>query len=584
VIRGTLSALFALTVVACGPRLVAQRCSSNETPRPSVPVVLASDPIEPAPLIAQRIEAIVRSAAPSGARFTRYVAAGFLTERQSVTHAIDVPQGTCVSIVAYGSPSITDLDARVYDGEGELIVEDVEPDAHPTVQLCGDEPRRVFHVTQAFEGEGAYAIAMFTGDRHAMDAIARIVGGRPGTAISTRNDASSAERRTSELRASLQRRGFVAIGDTVRLSFASHGAITVPLSVSADRCYTFAAIADDGGASADVRVFDSDDELLAFDTSVERDAIVQLCPSASGPVRLEVRSAQAGSVLVSTFAADAASLGGSNTLWLGDRTSVTVSPVPLDTRIASLRTRWLAAGFNAPATPSVHAFAAGESRESSITLEAGRCSLIASVAGRGVGRINLAIFDDAGTQIARGVYFDGCATTVLCSPARERVYVRQRVEVGSGDLALVVAPSSNAANWSWASAVDRVLLSEALSQPWAQDASWRAIPPIERIRVMPGAARVREFDLSAGSCTRLVVSVAPPFGRVSLTLRGATGTELTRSSGYGTTRITHCVVLPTHVRLEIEFDAQADGTERDAIVQRFERPDTGRIAETSVRP
>jgi hypothetical protein len=43
-------------------------------------------------------------------------------------------------------------------------------------------------------------------------------------------------------------------------------------------------------------------------------------------------------------------------------------------------------------------------------------------------------------------------------------------------------------------------------------------------------------------------------------------------------------VLPTHVRLEIEFDAQADGTERDAIVQRFERPDTGRIAETSVRP
>ncbi|MFO0561410.1 MAG: hypothetical protein U0269_25555 [Polyangiales bacterium] len=582
--RAKFLALCALAAVGCGPRIVAQRCPPTVTSRANAPVANAADPIEPAPLLAQRVEAIVRGAAPSGARFTRYVAAGFLTERQSVTHAIDVPRGTCVSIVAYASPAITDLDARVYDGDGELLVEDVEPDAHPTVQLCGDEARRVFHVAQAFEGEGAYAIAMFTGDRRAMDAIARVVGGRPGTAISTRNEASSAERRTSELRASLQRRGFAPIGDAARVTFANNGAVNVPLSVSSDRCYTFAAIADEGGASADLRVFDSDDELLAFDTNAERDALVQLCPSTSGPLRLEVRGAQAGAAVVSSFAADAASFGGSNTLWLGDRTSIAVSPAPLDARLASLRARWLSAGYVAPAAPTVHSFAAGESRETSLSLEPGRCSLVAAVAGRGVGRLNLSIFDDAGTQLARGPFFDGSATTVLCPPARERVLVRQRIEVGSGDVALVVAPSSNAASLPWASGADRTLVSEALSQPWAQDASWRASAPIERFRVAPGAARAREFDLSAGACTRVVVSVAPPFAGVSLTLRGPTGAEFARSSGQGTARITHCVVLPTHARLEVELDARADNAERDAIVQRFERPDTGRIAEAVARP
>jgi hypothetical protein len=573
--------LFAL-VASCGPRVLVQRCPPIATTRAATST--AEDPIEPAPMLAQRVEAIVRGASPSGARFTRYVAAGFLTERQSVTHAIDVPRGTCVSVVAYASPAITDLDARVYDGDGELLVEDVEPDAHPTVQLCGDEPRRVFHVAQAFEGEGAYAIAMFTGDRRAMDAIARVVGGRPGTAISTRNEASSAERRTSELRASLQRRGFAPIGDAARVSFANNGAVNVPLSVTADRCYTFAAIADEGGASADLRVFDSDDELLAYDTSADRDALVQLCPSASSPLRLEVRSAQAGAAVVSAFAADAASFGGSNTLWLGDRTSISVSPAPLDARLATLRARWLSAGFVAPAAPLVHALAAGESRETPISVEGGRCSLVAAVAGRGVGRLNLAIFDDAGTQLARGLYFDSGTTAVLCPSTRERVLVRQRVEVGSGDVALIVAPSSNAASFPWASGADRTLVSEVLSQPWAQDPSWRASAPIERMRVAPGSAREREIDLTAGACTRVIVSIAPPLAALALTLRGPTGAEFARSSGQGTARLTHCVVLPTRARLEVELDPRADSAERDAIVQRFERPDTGRIAETLHRP
>jgi hypothetical protein len=568
-------------VASCGPRVVAQRCppvtaARAATARPTPAL------IEPAPMLAQRIEAIVRGAAPSGARFVRYIAAGFLTERQSVTHAIDVPQGACVSIVAYASPAVSDLDARVYDGDGELVVEDVEPDSHPTVQLCGDEPRRVFHVAQAFEGEGAYALALFTGDRRAMEAIARVVGGRPGTAISTRNESSSAERRSGELRASLQRRGFAPVGDAARVSFAANSAVTVPLSVSADRCYTFAAIADEEGTSVDLRVFDSDGDLLAFDTMIDRDATAQLCPASSGPLRLEVRGATAGAAVVSTFAADAASFGGSNTLWLGDRTSIAVSPLSLDGRLATLRTRWSAAGYVAPAASAGAGFAAGESRETALTLEPGRCTLLASVGGRGVGRTSLSVFDDAGTLLARGYFFDASATAVLCPTARERVLVRQRVDVGVGEIALVAAPSPSAPTWS--NGLDRVLVSEALAQPWAHAPAWRSAAQPERLRVGAGAARAREFDLTAGTCTRVAVSLGHPSSELSLTLRGATGAELARGAGAGSARLTHCVVLPTHVRLEVELDGRDGPTERDAIWQRFERPDTDRFAESSSRP
>lgn len=580
--RTPLAALATVLLAQCAPRVIVQSCPTPRAPRAANVAAnsASAEPVVPAPLLAQRVESIVRGAAPAGARFVRYVAAGFLTERQSVTHAIDVPPGTCVSIVSYASPAISDLDARAYDGDGELLVEDVEPDSHPTVQLCGDEARRVFHVVQAFEGEGAYTIALFSGERRAMEAIARVVGGRPGTAVSTRSEASTAERRASELRASLQRRGFAPVGDAARVSIAAASAVSIPLVVSADRCYTLAATADEE-ASVDLRVYDSDGELLAFDTLAERDAAVQLCPNASGPLRLEVRGASAGSAVIATYAADAASFGGSNTLWLGDRTSIAVSPMALDARVQSLRPRWSSAGYIGAASIAPVAFAASESRETALVLEPGRCTLIASVAGRGVGRTALSIFDEAGELLARGAWWDASATAVVCSAQRERVLARQRVEVGVGEVGLAVAPSS--AVPSWANGVDRVLVSEALARPFSQESAWRPLAAPERIRVGNSAARAREFDLNAGTCTRIQVSVGRPLGPLSLTLRGATGAELTRSAGTGSARLTHCVVLPTHVRLEVELDPR-ESPERDAIWQRFERPDSDRLAEGATRP
>lgn len=571
-------AMASLAVVGCGAHASPPRCAPCASPRHATPSSAPSTDVDsPPPLLAQRVEAVVRGAAPAGARFARYVASGFLTERQSVTHGIDVPAGACVSLVAFTSPAISDLDARVYDADGELLVEDVEPDAHPTVQLCADQERRVFHVAQAFEGEGAYVLAMFTGDRRAMDAIARIVGGRPGTAVSTRERSSDAERRLSELRASLARRGFAPTADALRVAFSAGGSASVPVSVSVDRCYTFAAIADGDSAALDLRVYDADGELLAYDVRPERDASVQLCPNVSGPLRLDLRTTQPGAALVLSLAADASSFGGSNTLWLGERAASTVSPAPIEQRIASARARLSALGYQTIASSNPVVFVMSESRESPIPLEPNRCTALASIAGRGVGRITLAAFDDGGELLARGAAADDAVIAVLCPPSRERVLARQRVEVGGGEVALLTA--AGPAPPAWSVGLERQVVSEALAQQLAHSAPWRSIAAPERIRLGGGAARAREFDVSAGSCTRAVVSARAAQG-LALTLRSGAGIELARSFGIGSVRLTHCVLLPTRVRLEVELD-EPSASEREAVFQRFERPDHERIAEVA---
>jgi hypothetical protein len=558
--------MYSCRATARGPEPVA-----GSAPRPTACVAGAlAEAITPPPLLAQRVEGVVRGAAPAGARFMRYVSSGFLTERQSVTHAIELPAG-CASLVAFASPGVGDLDARVYDANGELLVEDLEPDAHPTVQLCAEEPRRVYHGLQAFEGEGAYVLALFSGDRRGMEAIARVVGGRPGTVLSTRTADGEVERRAAELRASVGRRGFVPSMDPVRVSFAEAGAVSVPIQVAADRCYTLGAMVDGASIRGALRVFDGDGVLLAHDVRAERDPVVQLCPTAAGVLRAEVRGTAAGSALVLAFAADAASFGGANTLWLGERTSVALTPLSVSQRLAALRARWSEGGFEARGEPVTSAFAQSESRESAVSLEPGRCALVASVAGRGVGRVSLAAFDEQGTLLARGLASDGVALAALCgSSSRERVLVRQRVEVGGGELALWTAPGGSAP--SWASGLERPLVSDAITQRFSQESAWRPTGSPERIRVGAGAARAREIEVSAGSCVRMIAAVAGPTSSLSIVLRGPTGAELARGAGEGSARLTHCVVLPTRARVEVELDDRA-ASERDALLLRFDRPD-----------
>src|SRR4029079_10705453 len=106
-------------------------------------------------------------------------------------------------------------------------------------------------------------------------------------------------------------------------------------------------------------------------------------------------------------------------------------------------------------------FSPGESREARITLEGGRCTAIAAIVGRGLGRMQLSIPDAAGEFLARGMPRNSASIAIVCPPARETVLARMRAEVGTGEAALQTFTGVGAP--AWAAGIDRVALSEALA-------------------------------------------------------------------------------------------------------------------------
>lgn len=530
------------------------------------------------PQLAERFDSLARTLGSQGVQYDGIVSSGFITHGSNVTTPIDVPAGSCLSIIAIASSSIHDLDAHLFDADGTVVVEDIENDPHPTVQICATEPRRYYHVIETFvsdsnasEGHGAYAIAAYRSDRHGLEAVARAIGGHPGSALSTNNNGSDAERRLSELREGIGRRGFVPNADTIRATFTAPGSIRYPVTVTADRCYTYAALAEGSLNDVDLSVFDADGEEIARDIRPERDAFVQLCPASAGSLQVEIRARPAsGVVFLQSFAADAASVGGANTLWLGERMAWQASSTALPQSIEATRAMLESQGFAHPTTSPTTAFAPGESHDQRVTLEAGRCTAIAAPVGRGLGRMGIAA--NAATNgdfLARGTFHGSSSIAVLCPSTREEVLVRLRAEVGTGDAALLTATGNPPP--AWTGGADRVAVSEAMATNIGQVvAGWHAEGAPERVHIGARALRTRDADLAANVCTRFAVSAGAGLPTVSLTLRAANGNVIAQGSNDGTAIVTRCTQAAERVRLEITIDPPS-AAEYDAFVSRYTR-------------
>jgi hypothetical protein len=504
---------------------------------------------------------------------------GFITHQSAVTTAFEVPAGRCLSIVTVGTEGLRDLDAHLFEPGGDLLVEDVETDPHPTVQLCAREARRVYHVLEAYEGQGAYLVASFVSERAGLERVARVVGGHPGVAAGTGGERSDLERRMNEFRDGVARRGFQPSGDPARADFTGTGAMRFPLPVTPDRCYTLAAVAEGEVSNADLSVYDLDGDEIVRDVRPDRDAYAQFCPPAAATLSVEVRAGAnsgAGAVVLQAFAADAAALGGANTLWLGERLSWGASAVALADATPVVVRRLGSLGY-APAagTPlgrgQTQTFAAGESREFRVATSPGRCMAVAAVGGRGLGRMRVDLYDPSGELVARGARHEAGVVAVACTSNREELRAQVAAEVGSGDATVQVF--QNGALPPWASEVDRVAVAGALADAWAMsDTGWQAQGTPEKLRLGAGAVRAREFERPAGRCVRWSVATGGGAPWVALVLRGADGASLATASGEGHTSITRCGGGAERLQVEVRTDP-ANAPEVDAMLTRRERPD-----------
>lgn len=502
-------------------------------------------------VLAQRIDALTQQLAPRGVRGDGVIAHGFITHGTQVTTPVDLAEGECVSLVAMASAGVRDLDAHLFDPSGELVVEDIETDAHPTVQLCASAPRRVYHVMEAYEGQGAWVVARFRSDRAGFDALASAVGGRPAAAAGGPRGRSDIERRINEARESVAPRGFAPSGDATRLDFAASGTMQVPLAVTPDRCYTLVALGVGDVTDLDVQVRDVDGEVMARDVRSARDAQVQFCPRSAATLAVEVRASGAGDAVLQAFAADAASVGGANTLWLGERAPWSEGAASLSRMREVFARRLQEAGFRlAAAQPEARPWAPGEVKEQAVTVDAGRCLAVAVLGGSGLARVSADLYDRDGNRVASGVGQGPWSTVVRCATARESLTLRSAAEVGAGDGAMVLAEL--AAPPAWAGDADRGAVALTLASLLAAPDGWTVSGAPERVRLGGGALRPRAVERPSGRCVR--VAAVSAHGAVSLQMRGPRGDAWATRTGDGAVALERCGDPVERVR----FDARAE--------------------------
>lgn len=203
----------------------------------------------------------------------------------------------CTLVFAVASAGIGDLDSVLYSPEGEVLAEDVEPDARPLVRYCGPV-RRAYFVAHAYAGQGSFRFVVASGTREHMDWIAESVGGAPPIGGSA----------SASLERTLRARGFQRMVDRRRIQLVDGEDVRFPIALRAHECVTVLA-----NSESPVR--------LSLESSAGRvEAVegpqngVQVCDVQEAVGILRGR----GLAQVVVLAGTSADVGGPAALWMGE--------------------------------------------------------------------------------------------------------------------------------------------------------------------------------------------------------------------------------------------------------------------------
>jgi len=252
--------------------------------------------------------------------------AGFLVEGQTVVHEVRAPSGGCLTLTVRGAAGLRDVDTTLYAPDGAPLAEDIEPDAHPTIQVCAgpDRPRRAHLVVSALAGQGDYRLLAYVGPRDSMPAARAVVGGRPGVAAGAPagdDDGPSQAVGSAIVRFSnaVERIGFAPSGSPVRLVGPPAGvSLERPLGAVVGRCYTVAAFHPPGKRPATLTLVDAWGSPRVVSDPADDHAALQWCAGETAPHAVRIEGLAPGSpVVLGIWVAEASAVGGGRDLWLG---------------------------------------------------------------------------------------------------------------------------------------------------------------------------------------------------------------------------------------------------------------------------
>ncbi len=316
---------------------------------------------------------------------------GFVPSGSRETLRLEIPADTCATVVALASSGVRDVDATLYLPDGTQVAQDAQADSHPTLQVCAEGEGRYFYYTLlAYEGAGAYLVASFLSDRSLFPQAAAIVGGRPG--IAAEAELSPEERVVQAFSESVQRRGFAATKDPVRMQLVETQSVRVAIEVDVAHCYTVGVFALEGLEDVNLRVLDEEGRDVAFDASASRDATTQFCVDRRAQFSAELTAVRGqGAAVVALYAASEVDAGGNSGLWLGSRSNEQLSTRSLQDSLRDDAIAAVEAGYSQPAVRARGALSMGEAVEHAFSLKGGTCTRIAASGGEGSGTMHLSV-------------------------------------------------------------------------------------------------------------------------------------------------------------------------------------------------
>lgn len=202
----------------------------------------------------------------------------------------------CTLVFAVASAGIGDLDAVLYSPEGDVLAEDVEPDAHPLLRYCGPA-RRAYYVAHAYAGAGTFRFVVARGTRETMDWVAESLGGAPPIGGAS----------TAALERTLRERGFERVVDRRRIQLVEGEDVRFPITSRAHECVTVLATGE-----SEIELSLETDEGRIDESAGATDG-VQVCDVREAVGVLRGR----GVAQVLVLAGSASDVGGPSALWMG---------------------------------------------------------------------------------------------------------------------------------------------------------------------------------------------------------------------------------------------------------------------------
>jgi len=223
---------------------------------------------------------------------------GVLDAGGTASHELEVEAGQCYAVAAVGSEAVTDLDIRLFDGDGDEVDRDEADGRTPLARACPEGAGRYRVEVQLSTGGGAYMYRPYRFTRGTRGAF-----GLTGVLYL----------RAMEMVAVLDGEGYEPAAPPerrARQTLAASGRRTHRVRLDRGSCYAISAVGAQGLHDLDLELAPPRGAAVSTERGPNPLPVVRHCPTTSGRYRLTVSArAGAGRYVYQLFRRDAPAEG-----------------------------------------------------------------------------------------------------------------------------------------------------------------------------------------------------------------------------------------------------------------------------------